>query len=109
MNLERLLAGRLAAGFTAVAGEPVDPAVRRSAHADFQSDAALPVAHRLGRPPRDVAVDVLSRVDLGGLCSAVQVSGPGFINLTVAPDALGAMLCGMVADVGHRVGRSVAR
>ena len=36
MNVERLLASRLAAGFAAAADESVDPAVRRSAHADFQ-------------------------------------------------------------------------
>src|SRR2546429_5625497 len=98
MNLEQLLADRLAAGFAAVAGQPVDPAVRRSTHADFQSDAALPLARRLGRPPRDIAAEVLEHADLGGVCSTVQVSGPGFINLTIAGGALGELLSAMAGD-----------
>ncbi|ROO58335.1 arginyl-tRNA synthetase [Micromonospora sp. Llam0] len=98
MSLEKLLADRLAQAFAAVAGEPVDPVVRRSQHADFQSDAALPLARRLGRPPRDIATDVVGRAELTDLCSAVEVSGPGFINLTVADPALGTLLSTVAAD-----------
>jgi len=98
MSLEKLLADRLAQAFAAVAGGPVDPVVRRSQHADFQSDAALPLARRLGRPPRDIATDVVGRAELADLCSAVEVSGPGFINLTVADPALGTLLSTMAAD-----------
>ena len=50
MDLEQLLTDRLAPAFAMVAGGPVDPVVRRSARADFQSDAALALARRLGRP-----------------------------------------------------------
>lgn len=98
MNLEKLLADRLAPAFSAVAGGPVDPVVRRSQHADFQSDAALSLARRLGRPLRDIATEVVGRAVLADLCSAVEVSGPGFINLTVADPALGALLSAMAAD-----------
>ena len=55
MDLEKLLTDRLAPAFAAVAGVPVDPVVRRSQRADFQSDAALALARRLGRPPRTIA------------------------------------------------------
>lgn len=82
MNLESLLADRLAAALEAVAGHAVDPAVRRSQHADFQSGAALPLARELGRAPRDIAADVVARADLAGVAVA-EVSGPGFVNLTV--------------------------
>ena len=58
MNLESLLADRLSAALAAVAGAAVDPAVRVSQHADFQSGAALALAKRLGRPPRDIAAEV---------------------------------------------------
>ncbi|MFY1655027.1 arginine--tRNA ligase [Solwaraspora sp. WMMB762] len=98
MSLEKLLADRLAQAFAAVACGPVDPVVRRSQHADFQSDAALPLARRLGRPPRDIAIEVVGRAELADLCTAVEVSGPGFINLTVADPALGSLLSTMAAD-----------
>ncbi|MBB5868894.1 hypothetical protein F4553_002273 [Allocatelliglobosispora scoriae] len=37
-HLEKLVVDRFAAAFEAVAGERVDPVVRRSQHADFQVD-----------------------------------------------------------------------
>ncbi|MER5608851.1 arginine--tRNA ligase [Micromonospora tulbaghiae] len=98
MDLESLLTDRLAPAFAAVAGGPVDPAVRRSQHADFQSDAALGLARRLGRPPREIAAEVRDRAALGDLCAAVEVSGPGFLNLTVAGHALGGLVSVMAAD-----------
>jgi arginyl-tRNA synthetase len=60
----------------------VDPAVRRSERADFQSTVALAVAARAGRPAPDIARDL---ADALGTMSA-SVSGPGFVNLTL-PDA----------------------
>ncbi|RGC65112.1 Arginine--tRNA ligase [Micromonospora sp. MW-13] len=97
MDLEKLLADRLAPAFAAVAGGPVDPTVRRSACADYQSDAALALARRIGRPPREIAAEVLDRAALGDLCAA-EVSGPGFINLTVADAALGVAVAELAGD-----------
>ena len=97
-DLERLLSQRLGPAFEAVALAPADPAVRRSQHADFQADGALAVARRLGRRPRDVAEEVVVRADLSDLCSAVEVAGPGFINLTVANEALGRLAAEVAGD-----------
>ena len=58
-----------------MAGSAVDPVVRQSQHADFQSGAALALARRLGRPPRAIATAVAGQADLAGL-AAVGVSGP---------------------------------
>ncbi|MEU3457821.1 arginine--tRNA ligase [Micromonospora sp. NPDC006766] len=98
MDLEKLLTDRLAPAFETVAGVPVDPVVRRSQRADFQSDAALALARRLGRPPRAIATEVLERAELADLCVAAEVSGPGFLNLTVADDALAGMVSALAAD-----------
>ncbi|MDT5043584.1 MAG: arginyl-tRNA synthetase, partial [Actinoplanes sp.] len=95
MDLEVLLSERLGAAFAAVVGFPVEPAVRRSQHADFQSGAALTVARQLGRAARETASDVVACADLAGIATA-QVSGPGFVNLTVNDDFL-ARLAGSVA------------
>src|SRR6188508_1619870 len=89
MNLEALLADRLAAAFAAVAGSAVDPLVRQSQHADFQSGAALALARRLGRPSREIAIEVARQADFDGLAE-VEVSGPGFINLDVGDAVLAA-------------------
>src|SRR5215472_5624855 len=58
-----------------------DPLIRPSSFADFQANAALPLAKRLGRPPREVAGQLAGRLDVAGVCEPPEVSGPGFINL----------------------------
>ncbi len=97
-SVQRLLDHRLATAFTAVAGEPVEPVLRRSQHADFQADGALALARKLGRNPRETAADVLAVAELDELCSTAEVAGPGFVNLTVRTDTLGELLGEMVSD-----------
>jgi arginyl-tRNA synthetase len=67
-----------------------DPVVRRSEHADFQSNAALGLAKRIGTRPADLAATVAEalRTDAGSPVADVSVSGPGFLNLTLADPAL---------------------
>jgi len=84
--------------FAAVAGEPVDPALRRSQHADFQADGALALARRLSRSPRDIAAAVLANADLEELCEKVEISGPGFLNLTLRNSAISTLTTSMA---GH--------
>jgi len=98
MSLEELLRERLATAFESVAGERVDPAVRRSQQADFQSDGALALARKLTSNPRAIAERVVEAARLDDVCSSVEVSGPGFINLMVANSLLGQLLLEASAD-----------
>ena len=109
VNLEEQLRERLAAAFRAVAGTGVDPVVRRSQRADFQADGALALARELGRPPRDIATEVVRWAELADLCALVEVAGPGFINLTVSDAALGRMVGAMATDERLGVGAPTAR
>ncbi|AUG81176.1 Arginine--tRNA ligase [Kitasatospora sp. MMS16-BH015] len=97
-NLEELLRERLQTAYETVTGETVDPLVRRSQHAHFQSDAALPTAKRLGTNPRALAAEVVAKAELADLCSAVEISGPGFVNLTLSDAALAGLLAARAAD-----------
>lgn len=66
-----------------------DPVVRRSDRADYQSNAALPLAKRFGVPPAQLGSDIASGIDrTDGLIADVQVSGPGFLNITVSDAAV---------------------
>lgn len=67
-----------------------DPVVRRSEHADFQSNAALALAKRTRRRPAELAVAVSEalRADPSTPVTEVTVSGPGFLNLNLAEGAL---------------------
>lgn len=88
MDPEAVLAQRLARAFETVVGAEVDPMVRRSQHADYQADGALAAARRMKANPREVATRIVEQADLDDLCSSVEISGPGFINLTMRDDTL---------------------
>ncbi|HYA68725.1 MAG TPA: arginine--tRNA ligase [Acidimicrobiales bacterium] len=88
---------RLQAAFDTL--EPgTDPVVRSSDHADFQANGALGLAKRLGRRPREVAEAVVAAAELDDICRSVEVSGPGFINLTLAEGFLAAQVVVMADD-----------
>jgi arginyl-tRNA synthetase len=75
-----------------------DPLIRPSQFADFQANVALSLAKRLGRPPREVAAEIVDHLDVADLASAPQVSGPGFINFSLRDDWLGAETTRLVHD-----------
>lgn len=65
---------------------------------DFQLNAAMALGKKLGRPPRDVAADLaahLSSSDLDEIISAPEIAGPGFLNLTLKPQAITVALVAM--------------
>jgi arginyl-tRNA synthetase len=77
------------------------PGLRVSQRADLQVDGALALARSLGRPPRQVAQDVVERASAAGLgmiCENIEVAGPGFINLTLSGQFLAKALQEMAAD-----------
>lgn len=59
-----------------------DPVVRPSQFADIQVNAAMALAKKVGLAPRDAAARIVESLELDGLCTGVEISGPGFINLT---------------------------
>ncbi|HET8602020.1 MAG TPA: arginine--tRNA ligase [Segeticoccus sp.] len=67
----------------------VDPIIRPSQFADYQANAALALAQRVGRPPRELASEIAGHLDAGQVCRSVEVSGPGFLNLTLRDDWIG--------------------
>ncbi len=76
----------------------VDPQIRPSSFADFQANVALPLGKRLGRAPRQVAAELTVRLDVTDMCAAPEVSGPGFINLTLRDDWIAAQASQMLND-----------
>jgi arginyl-tRNA synthetase len=80
-----VLAQRLQAAFdTIVPG--TDPVLRPSDRADFQANGALALSKRMGRTPQEVAAEVVAAAALDDICVAVEISGPGFINLTLSDE-----------------------
>ncbi len=87
---------RLEIAFDALA-PGADPVLRPSERGDYQANGVMALAKSLGRAPRDVADDVVSRVDLSGLAE-VEVAGPGFLNLTLTRGFLDAQLRALLGD-----------
>lgn len=75
-----------------------DPLIRPSAFADFQSNAALSLAKRLGRAPRDIASEIAARLDVADIAEPPTVSGPGFVNLTLRNDWIARAAAEVLAD-----------
>jgi arginyl-tRNA synthetase len=80
-----VLLQRLQTAFDTIA-PGADPVLRASDRADFQANGAIPLAKRLGRTPGDVATDVVAAASLDDVCASVEISGPGFINLTLSDE-----------------------
>ncbi|ONK14786.1 arginine--tRNA ligase [Streptomyces sp. MP131-18] len=75
-----------------------DPLVRRSDRADYQANAALSLARRLGRNPRELAGELRDKVSGAAALASVEVSGPGFLNITLSDAALLGRLAARAAD-----------
>jgi arginyl-tRNA synthetase len=75
-----------------------DPVLRPSQFADVQVNAALALAKKVGMPPREVAAKIVAALDVDGVCDAVEVSGPGFINLTFSDAWLASLLQEVASD-----------
>jgi arginyl-tRNA synthetase len=76
----------------------VDPLIRPSSFADIQANVALPLGKRLGRPPREVAVEIVGQLDVADMCTPPEVSGPGFINFTLRDDWIASRATSLRAD-----------
>lgn len=65
-----------------------DPQIRSSDHADYQANGILPLGRALKANPRELAAKVAGELDGHDLIAGCEVSGPGFLNLTVADYAV---------------------
>jgi arginyl-tRNA synthetase len=95
------LAARVRAAAVAAFGEDhaaVDPLIRRSDHADYQANLAMGLGKTLGRAPREVANALLACLRWDDICDRVEVSGPGFLNLTLRTEFIARELGRAIAD-----------
>ena len=84
-NPAELVVPRVQAAIATAFGEEfrqADPVVRPSQFADIQINAAMALAKKAGLPPREAAAKIVDALNLDGICSSVEISGPGFINLS---------------------------
>ncbi|MCK7623595.1 arginine--tRNA ligase [Streptomyces sp. RS10V-4] len=85
-----------------------DPLLRRSDRADFQANGLLALAKKLKGNPRELAGQVAAALGADDVLHTVEVSGPGFLNLTVADGAIIRTLAARAADDRLGVPRAAA-
>ncbi len=89
--------------FPALDGD-VDPLIapsKQAALGDFQCNAAMSLAKRLGKPPREIATAIIQHAkidDLAEPLSPAAIAGPGFINIRLRADALARLLAALDTD-----------
>ncbi|WP_327274568.1 arginine--tRNA ligase [Streptomyces sp. NBC_01224] len=81
-----------------------DPLLRRSDRADFQANGILALAKKLKGNPRELASQVTAVIPAGGLIKEIEVSGPGFLNVTLSDRAIIETLAARDADDEGRLG-----
>ncbi|MFD8918444.1 arginine--tRNA ligase [Streptomyces sp. NPDC059569] len=77
---------------------PANPLLRRSDRADFQANGLLALAKRLKGNPRELATRVVASLPADGVIKDIEVSGPGFLNITIADRAIIETLAARAAD-----------
>ncbi|MGI8881038.1 MAG: arginine--tRNA ligase [Jatrophihabitans sp.] len=70
---------------------------RTREHGDYATNVAMRLAKDAGKPPRDVAAAIAARLLLVEGIARVDVAGPGFLNITLAPDSLAQVATQIVA------------
>ncbi|MGX1972833.1 arginine--tRNA ligase [Streptomyces kronopolitis] len=75
-----------------------DPLLRRSDRADYQANGMLALAKKLKGNPRELATKVVAEIGENPLFQEVEVSGPGFLNITVTDRAITETLAARAAD-----------
>jgi arginyl-tRNA synthetase len=77
--------------------ELIQPA-QDSRFGDYQANVAMPLGKRLGRPPREIATELVAGLDVSDLCDPPEIAGPGFINLRLQNSWLADQVCLAASD-----------
>lgn len=98
------LPAQLSARVEAAVG--IDPELRpatKPQFGHFQTNVALRLAKAEQKPPRQVAADIVARLDLADLCEPPEIAGPGFINLRLKSSVLADFVTTQLADPRHGI------
>jgi arginyl-tRNA synthetase len=76
---------------------------RNPGHGDYASNLALRVAGKAGLPPRVMAQAIAEKLTGDPAIQSVEIAGPGFLNIRLAPAAAGTV-AGAVVEQGDAYG-----
>ncbi len=98
-TIQSILASRLAAAAGDTGGITVSvQAAQDTRFGDYQSNAAMQLAKARKANPRQIATDIIGKVQVEDLCEKPEIAGAGFINFRLKPAAIVAHLAALAAD-----------
>lgn len=80
---------------------------RNPEHGDYATNVALQLAKKVGVAPRDLATWLVEALRTQPAIAKADIAGPGFINLTIATEAQGAIVEDALKD-GYGTGSELA-
>ena len=89
----------------AAVGTPLLERPRLAEHGDWASNVALVLAKAAKAPPRKVAEAMVARLELPDWAESVEVAGPGFVNVRLAPSWFAGLVRRVLRE-GDAFGRS---
>lgn len=113
MSIENLLREKFSRAIGLAFGSQFagDPMVKAGdpKFAHYQCNAAMALSKQLGRPPREVASEILRHLQITDMCEPAQIAGPGFINVRLSAAWLAEQLGNLLSDSAAKARAGVAR
>ncbi len=105
---KEILRGRLRLALQAAELDPDRGDVSAAADTrfgDYQSNVAMVLAKEKKANPRQLAGEIISRIDVGGISAAPEVAGAGFLNFRLEPGFIASAVQALASDprLGVRV------
>lgn len=100
-TLIELLDSRVRAALEAAGCEGAPAVVQPSGRpefGDYQANGVMGAAKARKMNPRQLAAQVVEKLDLAGIAGKIEIAGPGFINITLDDHFLAAQLQASAAD-----------
>ncbi len=85
-----------------------DPMLQRSDRADYQANGLFALAKKLKSNPRELATKVTAAMPACDFIQKIEVSGPGFLNITLTDRAIIEHLAARAADSREARARALA-
>ena len=89
MNIKEFLNKEVLDVLKSLGYEAKDALVSRSNRpelSDYQSNAAMPLAKVVHKPPREIATQIAAELEKKDFIEKISVDGPGFINMRLSAD-----------------------
>ena len=96
-----LLSARLRDSLTARELDPARGEVAQAADSrfgDYQANAAMVLAKEKKTNPRQLATDILEKLDVSGLAAAPEIAGAGFINFRLEDSFIASAISSLATD-----------